>query len=69
MSELLLLVGYAVAGTVTMFSLCLIFLLILYFKGGRRDLEAGAEALHKIRDVGVASAIRAALERRSAGPS
>jgi hypothetical protein len=65
LAQVVQLVACAVTGTVVIFTLCLIFLLILYFKGGRRDLQAGAEALHKIRDVGVASAIRAVLERRS----
>ena len=53
LAQVVQLVAYAVTGTVVIFTLCLIFLLILYFKGGRRDLQAGAEALHKIRDVGV----------------
>ena len=52
-------------GAVVSLALCLLFLLVVYLKGGREDLEAAAKALHQIRDVGVAPAIRAALERRS----
>ena len=44
---------------------CLLFLLVVYLKGGKDDLEAAAKALREVRDVGVAPAIRAALERRS----
>ena len=46
-------------------ALCLLFLLVVYLKGGKDDLEAAAKALREVRDVGVAPAIRAALERRS----
>ena len=46
-------------------ALCLLFLLVVYLKGGREDLEAAAKALREVRDVGVAPAVRAALERRS----
>jgi hypothetical protein len=53
------------AGAVVRLALCLVFLLLAYLKGGKDDLEAAAKALHQIRDVGVAPAIRAALERRS----
>ncbi len=52
-------------GAVLSLALCLLFLLVVYLKGGSDDLEVAAEALHQIRDVGVASAFRAALERRS----
>jgi len=62
-------IGIAVAagGTVVIFALCLVFLLVIYLASGRNKdhLEAGANAIHKIRDVGVASAVRAALEQRS----
>ena len=43
LAQVVQLVAYAVSGTVVIFTLCLIFLLILYLKGGRRDLQAGAE--------------------------
>ena len=52
-------------GTVVSFTLCLLFLLVVYLKGGKDDLEVAAKALHKIRDVGPASAVRAAVERRT----
>jgi hypothetical protein len=42
--------------------LVLLFLLIVYFKGGREDMRAAAEALHKVRDVGVGPSVRRALE-------
>ena len=47
-------------------ALVLVFLLIIYFKGGKDDLKAAADALHKVRDVGVGPSLRAALERRAA---
>lgn len=59
------------AGVVSL-ALCLIFLLIVYLKGGKDDLIVAAKALREIRDVGVAPAVRAALERRPGrddGPS
>lgn len=48
-------------------ALCLLFLLAVYVLSGRKKdhLEAGARALRVVRDVGVAPAVRAALERRS----
>ena len=52
-------------GAVVSLALCLLFLLVVYLKGGREDLEVAARALREVRDVGVAPAIRAALERRS----
>ena len=54
-----------IGGAVVSLTLCLIFLLVVYLKGGKDDLEVAAKALHKIRDVGLASAVRAALERRT----
>jgi hypothetical protein len=44
--------------------LILAFLLVVYRKGGKDDLKAAAEALHKVRDVGVGPSIRTALEAR-----
>lgn len=66
MPEILILAA-AIMSLAAVFSLalCLAFLLIVYLKGGKDDLKVAAEALHKIKDVGVASSIRAALERRS----
>ncbi len=46
-------------------ALCLLFLLVVYLKGGKDDLEVAAKALREVRDVGVGPTIRAALERRS----
>jgi hypothetical protein len=38
----------------------------LHTQGGKDDLKAAADALHKVRDVGVGPSLRAALERRAA---
>ena len=54
-----------VGGAVVSLTLCLLFLLVVYLKGGREDLEAAAKALREVRDVGVAPAVRAALESRT----
>lgn len=58
-----------VGGAVVSLTLCLLFLLVVYLKGGKDDLEVAAKALHQIRDVGVAPAIRAAFERRREIPA
>lgn len=43
--------------------LVLVFLTIVYLRGGRDDLKAAAEAVHKVRStVGVVPAIRAAIQ-------
>jgi hypothetical protein len=53
-------------GAVLSLALCLLFLLAVYVLSGRKKdhLEAGAKALREVRNVGVASTVRAALERR-----
>lgn len=65
MSEYVIGLAVIAVGTVVVFALCLLFLLVVYLKGGKEDLEAGANAIHKIRDVGLVSAVRAALESRA----
>jgi hypothetical protein len=54
-----------VGGAVLSLALCLLFLLVVYLKGGKDDLEVAAKALREVRDVGVAPAVRAALESRN----
>ena len=56
-----------VSGVVVSLALCLLFLLAIYVLSGRKKdhLEAAARALRDVRDVGVAPAIRAALERQT----
>ncbi|MCH6165323.1 hypothetical protein [Pseudonocardia alaniniphila] len=39
----------------------LAFLLVVYLKGGKEDLKVAADAVHKVRSVGVGPAIRAAI--------
>jgi hypothetical protein len=40
--------------------LILLFLLVAYLRGGKEDLRAAADAVHKVRStVGVAAAVRA----------
>lgn len=51
----------AVSAVVSL-ALCLRFLLVVYLKGGKDDLEAAAKALHKIRNVGMGPSIRRAIE-------
>lgn len=66
-SEVSIIAAAVLAGTAVLsLALILLFLLIVYLKGGKDDLKAAAEALHKVRDVGVGPSIRAALERRGA---
>ncbi|WP_141282918.1 hypothetical protein [Pseudonocardia hydrocarbonoxydans] len=45
-------------------TLILVFLLVVYLKGGKDDLKVAADALHRVRDVGVGPSVRAALDRR-----
>jgi hypothetical protein len=66
-SEISIVVAAVLAeSAVLSLALTLLFLLVIYLKGGKEDLKAAAEALHKVRDVGVGPSIRAALERRGA---
>jgi hypothetical protein len=65
-------VGFAVSEIVVLafvplvsLALCLLFLLVVYLKGGKDDMEAAGRALRHVRDVGIAPAVRAALERRN----
>jgi hypothetical protein len=51
-------------GAVVSLAPCLLFLLDGYLDGGKDDLEAAAKALHEVRHVGVAPAVRAALKSR-----
>jgi len=57
----LALVVTAVSAVVSLV-LCLLFLLIVYLKGGKNDLEAGAKALHKILKVRVDPSIHRMIE-------
>lgn len=67
MSELYV-VGLAVlaGSTVVIFALRLLFLFAVYVLSGRKKdyLDAAARASRPVRDVGVAAAISAFLERR-----
>ena len=43
--------------------LVLLFLLVVYLRGGKDDLKTAADAVHKVRStVGVAAAVRALVE-------
>ena len=66
MAEVSIIAAAVVAGAgVVSLALCLLFLLVIYLKGGKDDLIAASKALREVRDVGVAPAVRAGLERRS----
>lgn len=62
MPEISLAVAVIAVSAVASLALCLAFLLVVYLKGGKNDLEAAAKALHKIRNVGVGQSIRRAIE-------
>ena len=62
MPEMSLAVAVIAVSAVVSLALCLLFLLVVYLKGGKDDLEAGAKALHKIRNVGVGPSIRRVIE-------
>jgi hypothetical protein len=62
MPEMSLAVAVIAVSAVVSLALCLVFLLVVYLKGGKNDLEAAAKALHKIRNVDVGPSIRGAIE-------
>lgn len=65
MIELPLLYGLILAGAgVLSLFMILVFLTLVYLKGGKDDLLAAAKAVHQVRDVGVGPAVRKALEKR-----
>lgn len=67
LSEVSIIAVAVLAGAAVLsLALIVLFLLVVYLKGGKNDLKAAAEALHKVRDVGVGPSVRAALERRGA---
>lgn len=63
MAEVSFLVALVLAGSALLsLFLILLFLMVVYLRGGKDDLTAAAKALREVRDVGMGASIRHAIE-------